>query len=107
MDGWLPIPSAQASRDKEGGCNDPAVSSIRVLGALPTHGLQTWLHGQMGWGETRSAGLGQGRVGERRRGRCCVVRQDACWLVVGWALVQHTTVENDKMCILPCMLSPS
>lgn len=44
---------------KRGG-NDPAVSSIRVLGALPTHGLQAWLLGQMGWGRNTVCGTGAG-----------------------------------------------
>lgn len=79
-------PVSSSVEGQRGGCNDPAVSSIRVLGALPTHGLQTWLHGKMGWGETRSAGLGQGRVGERRCGRSgrCLCRQAGCVLAGGW-----------------------
>lgn len=40
--GWLPIPSARGRRETK---RDPAVSSIRGLGALPTTGLQAWLHG--------------------------------------------------------------
>ncbi|KAI7784205.1 hypothetical protein LA080_010519 [Diaporthe eres] len=96
---------------KRGLAADPVSSSVEdsetKRGAIPPFrrsegsaryppraaGVVTWA------GENTVCGLGRVQVGERRRGRSgrlAVVRQDACWLAVGWALAQYTTVEKSN-----------
>lgn len=102
--GWLPIPSARASRQRDKERGDPAVSSIRGLGALPTTGCR---RGYMGWGK-HGLPTGQGRSWREapwpQWPSCLVVRQDACRLAVGWALAQYTTVSRECVSCSACCL---